>query len=54
MQKAKKMLRNSNLTINEIAHYAGYENALYFTSSFKRYAGLTPTAYRRTNHQLNL
>ena len=54
MQKAKKMLRNSDLSINEIARYAGYENPLYFTSSFHRVTGLSPTAYRRTNHQINL
>lgn len=47
MQKAKDMLLNSALSIKEISYIVGYDDPTYFTALFKKYAGLTPKAYRR-------
>ena len=40
-------LRGSPLTIAAIASAAGFYDQGHFARTFKRYLGLTPTAYRR-------
>lgn len=44
--KAKEMLSNSNLKINEIAVKLGFESRTYFARFFKRMTGITPKEYR--------
>lgn len=46
MENAKGLLENTDMKINEIAACSGYTDALYFTQAFKRYTGMTPSAYR--------
>lgn len=46
IQKAKELLKNSDLDIREIAAQAGYESHSYFSMLFKRCTGMTPTDYR--------
>ena len=46
MEKAKKLLRFTELSVGEIATEVGYSDALYFSRTFRRYAGLSPTAFR--------
>jgi transcriptional regulator GlxA family with amidase domain len=48
MDNAKQMLKQSNLTIAEIALYVGYSDAGYFTTVFKKHIGTTPRHYRAT------
>lgn len=43
---AKKLLKNTKMKVHEIAEHLGYENAHYFSYSFKKYAGETPQQYR--------
>ena len=43
---AKKLLRNSNNKIGEIAGMCGYKNAEHFTRQFTKQAGVTPREYR--------
>lgn len=43
---AKDYLKNSELSINEIAFLLGYENPANFINAFKRWFGLTPSAFR--------
>jgi len=43
---AKKLLNNTKIKVHEIAEHMGYENAHYFSYSFKKYAGETPQQYR--------
>lgn len=50
--KAKDMLSNSSLKVNEIALYLGFKTASYFTSFFKKYTGLTPKEYRNLHSDL--
>lgn len=44
---AKDLLRESDLTLEEIAIKAGFGDAVGFSRSFRRYVGLTPIAFRK-------
>lgn len=46
LQKAKQKLRQSDLSISEIAYSLGFAYPTYFTRFFKKEVGLTPTAFR--------
>lgn len=46
MEKAKEMLRNTDIPIVNIASELGYYECGYFTKIFKKTEGVTPTAYR--------
>lgn len=46
LEKAKKLLRNTNLTIEETARAVGCNNSIALIRMFKRLDGTTPTAYR--------
>ncbi len=45
---AKELLKNSELTVNEIGERVGYLNPSTFTSTFKKYSGITPSEYRKS------
>ena len=42
-----QLLRETDLTMAEIARQVGYESQSKFTAAFKEQYGLLPTAYRR-------
>ncbi len=44
---ALRYLQESNLSLTEIAFLLGYREVSTFTHASKRWAGITPTAYRR-------
>lgn len=46
MEKAKLLLRNTNQKINLICQQAGYPDAKYFCTLFKKEVGVTPNQYR--------
>jgi two-component system, response regulator YesN len=46
MERAKELLATSDLMTYEIAEATGYPDARYFSSTFKRHIGITPTEYR--------
>lgn len=48
MEKAASLLRETELSVAEIAGQVGYESQSKFTAAFKEQFGLLPTAYRRT------
>jgi len=48
MDSAKSMLSNTNMQIQEIAVRVGYENALYFSTEFRKRVGLSPHKYRKS------
>lgn len=50
IKKAKELLEDSALTVNDIAAKVGYSNQSYFTSIFKKNLGITPNNYR-TNYK---
>jgi two-component system response regulator YesN len=43
MEKAKKMIQEGNHLIYEVSEKVGYVNPAYFTTTFKKYTGFTPT-----------
>lgn len=46
IREAKRLLRESNLSLEEIARLTGYSHQTYFNAKFKQYEGTTPSAYR--------
>ena len=46
--EAKELLKNSNLSISEIAYRVGYLDVSYFTKLFKQFVSITPKQYRTT------
>lgn len=44
---ASELLRETDLSVNEIAEMCGYESDSYFMRQFKQRRGCTPTDYRR-------
>lgn len=47
IEEAKRLLKDSNLSVREIASIIGYDNANYFNLLFKKIAGEPPGKYRR-------
>lgn len=47
MENAKRMLKTTSITVNEIAIACGYNNATYFRMLFKSIFGITPRQYRQ-------
>lgn len=46
MAKAKQLLSSTSFTIGEIALRCGVDDIGYFSTIFKKYTGVTPSAYR--------
>lgn len=49
LDRAKDLLKNSNLTMKEICSDIGYGDPNYFSRIFKKNLGMTPTEYRELN-----
>ena len=47
MEKAKKLLLSTSLSVAEIAEQSGYGDYRVFTKVFKKNEGITPSQYRR-------
>ena len=47
MQKACQMLRETKLSVKEVAKLVGYESVTSFSTIFKRHTEASPAAYRR-------
>ena len=45
INRACSLLRNSNLTISNIANSVGYDDPLYFSRVFKKVKGISPSIY---------
>lgn len=50
LQKAKKLLLFTNLSVSEIAEKVGYSTSKYFIKLFKEYDGQTPSQYRKSTN----
>ncbi len=46
IQKAKNLLKSTDMRIYEIADKVGYRDAYYFSAAFKKIVGINPTDYR--------
>lgn len=49
LNESKILLRDTDLTVGSIAQNCGFENVYYFSNSFRKHTGLTPTQYRKNN-----
>lgn len=46
LKKAKELLINTDLSIGQISSICGYENAYYFSNTFKKEIGISPLKFR--------
>ena len=46
LNEAKRLMKNTELSISEVAYRLGYCNPAYFTNVFRREIGKTPKAWR--------
>lgn len=51
IRRAITLLNTTNISIQDIAQQCGYQDAGYFTKTFKRYQGLNPKDYRKKIHE---
>lgn len=47
VEKAKKLILDSRLSLKDVGTAVGYSDANYFTRVFKRLTGQTPSEYRQ-------
>lgn len=47
IQKAKELLADDSLSIEQIAEQTGYNDYFYFTKVFKKNTGISPSKYRK-------
>ncbi|MEH7380458.1 response regulator [Bacillus sp. JJ1533] len=48
LQEAARLLEHTSLKISEIANRLGYSDLAYFSNSFKKQNGITPSQYRKS------
>lgn len=53
IQKVKKLLLTTSMSVKEIAALEGYNDIKYFSKVFKNYEHMTPSAYRNTFSNLH-
>lgn len=46
--QSKRLLEKSNMSVEEIADLLGFSNASYFSRTFKKQVGISPSAYRKS------
>ena len=49
MKRAKTLLKNGNMTVENISHAVGYQNVENFSRQFKKNFQMTPVQYRNQN-----
>ncbi len=47
VEAAKSLLAKRSITVTEVAGHVGFSDYNYFTKTFKKYVGVTPSEYRR-------
>lgn len=45
--RAKQLLRERRMSVREISEYLSFDTPNYFSKTFRRIAGMTPTAYQK-------
>lgn len=51
LEEAEILLKETDLSIQQIAHEVGYEDPLQFSKIFKKYYGQSPKCYRNTQSE---
>jgi transcriptional regulator GlxA family with amidase domain len=49
IRKAAKLLRDTDMTLEQIAERCGYDNGFYLSRVFSRYMSMSPSKYRQQN-----
>jgi AraC-like DNA-binding protein len=49
MKEAAKLLSTTNKTVSEISNYVGFKDSNYFSKTFKKHFGKTPSVYKNAN-----
>ena len=49
MAEAKRLLSETNMSINDISEAVGYDYAISFIRTFKKFEGVTPSEFRNNN-----
>ena len=52
LEKAAKLLKETDLTASDIAYQVGFNSATYFNNTFNKYFGITPGDYKSRNINL--
>lgn len=47
LRYAKQLLLNESYTVTKISEMCGYSSPYYFTNAFRKYSGMSPTAFRK-------
>jgi AraC family transcriptional activator of pobA len=47
MMEAKSLLKQTTMSIQEICHWLGFDDASHFTKAFKKLVKITPSEYRK-------
>ncbi len=53
ISQARKLLRDSSLSVSQVCYQTGFNNLNSFLYQFKRFTGLTPVKYRMIQNQLD-
>jgi YesN/AraC family two-component response regulator len=53
MKKAKDLLLNKDLSIEDISARTGYQSATAFRRAFKRVEGISPSEFRSEDHSIS-
>jgi len=53
IERAKMLLRSSDIKVIDIAYECGYSSSQYFANSFKHATGMTPSEYRENGVKLS-
>jgi len=53
MSRAKQLLIDSRMSVEDVAGEVGYTDIKHFSKSFKKSAGLNPTSFRKLYHRLD-
>ncbi|WP_281885147.1 helix-turn-helix domain-containing protein [Paenibacillus sp. YYML68] len=49
LAESKRLLTETSLTIEQVAHRSGYDNGFYFSRVFSRHIQMSPSEYRRAH-----
>lgn len=52
IEKSKKLLLSTDLSINEVSESVGFSDYRYFTKVFKRYQGVAPNMYKKSSSKV--
>jgi len=53
MERVKELIKYDELTISEIADRTGFSSVAHLSAQFKKFTGMTPTAFKALRHARN-